>query len=121
MSEYTSDTVIVDATLQQRVAVLCPNSGDTYALDARVIGKLDKDQLKLYGKDWLDVTAADVPNGWMVQVEQICKFTSEQAPRIDEELGFYNEAWLPLRVAMQRAKAQLDRWAGLKRWGAGGP
>lgn len=119
MSEYTSDEVIVDATLQQRMAVLCPNSGDTYTLDGREIGKLNKEQLKLYGKDWLDETAADVPNGWMVQIDQRCDFSSEQAPRIDEELGFYPAPWLPLREALKRAKDQLDRWARLKTWGSG--
>lgn len=122
MSNYGDGEVIVTSQLFQRVTALCPVTGDEQAiLDRDGMSGLSKDQLVLYGEDFLNVAADRVPPGWLVKVEQRAMLTSEQAPDIRDPLeGVVGLRWRPAREAFRMAKDELRGWSELKRWGGGG-
>lgn len=119
MTDYAEGEIIVLATLSQEVRALCPRTGERRViLDRDQMLGLNKDQMILYGNDFLDVAATLVPNGWLVEIEQSVELTSKQAPGIiDYFRGHADADWLPLRDAMRLARQELGGWAELKRWG----
>jgi hypothetical protein len=120
MSDYEPGEIIVLARLWQRVMALCPQTGDEQVIADRNMEGLSKEQLVLYGDDWLDEAVADVPPGWLVKVQQSCELTSEQAPKIRDFLDGVYDRWRPAREAFRLAKKELRFWSRLKRWGGGG-
>jgi hypothetical protein len=117
LSEDYTDGVIVEAELMQVVRMLCPRTGEERELDRRAMAGLSKEQLLDYGSDWLDVTLPGVPAGWLVSITQGALLTSAQAAHISDRLGGEAQPWRPVREASTWARAELQRWSDLKRWG----
>lgn len=120
MSDYPTEPVIVLASLYQCMEALCPVTGDIRSTSREMTG-LTKEMIVDYGDDWLDVMAADVPPGWLLRISQSATLTSEQLPGIQDFVDTSEASrWLPRAAALATAKAQLRRFARLKRWGGGG-
>lgn len=117
VSEDYAAEVVVLGELTQIVRVLCPRTGEERELDRRVMPGLAKGQMLDYGGDWLDKTLPGVPAGWLVSIVQRAVLTSAQAPQITDRLGGEAQPWRPQGEAAGRARAELARWAALKRWG----
>lgn len=117
MADYPTEPVIVLARLWQRMEALCPVSGEIMVFDREMTG-LTKEMLVDYGDDWLDVMAADVPSGWLLKIAQAATLTSEQLPSVVDRVDPVGlSPWRPRNAALNAAKAQLRRFARLKRWG----